>query len=311
MTTNIIELFVHGTLQDHAFALKLANFFILLVLGVALNAMLMIWAIKHSHLTRKAGIVSFFIGLILWSIDLVLFFTIILFFISSSILTKFHKSDKIHVQDKFAKTGMRDTYQVLANGMAALIFSITYKLFDSWSTDIFLEKALYTAIITSIATVNADTWATEIGVLSKANPRWILNPGMKVEPGTSGGITLLGSIAGLLGSSLIAIFGLGIGITVGSIPVQDILEFIVTFSIISLIGFGGTMIDSVLGATIQGFFKCKICQKHTEKRVHCGEKTELVRGKAGFNNDLVNFTSASFSAVIAFILVFLFKFVFH
>ncbi|NJS15001.1 MAG: DUF92 domain-containing protein, partial [Sphingopyxis sp.] len=41
----------------------------------------------------------------------------------------------------------------------------------------------------SLAAVNADTWATELGVLNPSSPRLITNLHKRVEKGTSGGIS--------------------------------------------------------------------------------------------------------------------------
>ena len=58
------------------------------------------------------------------------------------------------------------------------------------------------ATVAVVATVNADTWATELGVLSKNKPIFILT-GKPVTTGTSGAISLGGTIAGFVGAFFI------------------------------------------------------------------------------------------------------------
>lgn len=59
-------------------------------------------------------------------------------------------------------------------------------------------------IIANYAAVAADTFSSELGILSKSQPRLITSLTLrKVPPGTNGGVTLLGLGAGLLGSMII------------------------------------------------------------------------------------------------------------
>ena len=69
-----------------------------------------------------------------------------------------------------------------------------------------------------MAAVNADTWATELGVLSRTPPR-LITSGKVVERGTSGGVSLAGTLAALGGAAVIGLAAAlaeprtGIGIT--------------------------------------------------------------------------------------------------
>jgi len=63
---------------------------------------------------------------------------------------------------------------------------------------------LVVGIVANYAAVAADTFSSELGILSKTQPRLITSWNLrKVPPGTNGGVTLWGSISGLLGSLII------------------------------------------------------------------------------------------------------------
>lgn len=122
-----------------------------------------------------------------------------------------------------AKGGRRrNERQVLANGGVAALAAFA----GSW---IVFAGAL--------AAATADTWATEIGRHSPVAPRLITNGG-RVPPGTDGGMTLLGTAGGILGAGFIA----GLSYVFGQ---RGTL-------VIAAAGVAGMLVDSLLGATVQG-----------------------------------------------------------
>jgi uncharacterized protein (TIGR00297 family) len=127
--------------------------------------------------------------------------SLIYFFASSSLLSHFRSHDKERTAaDKFSKGSQRDILQVMANGGVATALSLAHGLTGSQPTQALLQAG-YTG---ALATANGDTWATELGVLNTHQPR-LITTGKPVAPGTSGGITLLGTCASAAG-------GLSLGI---------------------------------------------------------------------------------------------------
>jgi uncharacterized membrane protein len=120
----------------------------------------------------------------------------------------------------------------------------------------------------------------------------LITTGKPVAPGTSGGITLLGTAAAALGAlTLGAVFWL----------LQRCQKSLASLPLIALVsGLGGSIVDSILGATVQVMYYCPVCEKETERHIHnCGTKARPLRGPAWFNNDLVNFIATLFGALLA------------
>ena len=166
-----------------------------------------------------------------------------------------------------AKGERRDARQVLANGgFAALGAALTAG-----------EPGLAIWVVTgSLAAAGADTWATAIGGLSRTAPRLLL-AGRRVPPGTSGGMTLLGTAGAVAGSGVVS----AAGALSGSNPHLAIWG--------TMIGVAGMALDSILGATLQGRFHCPACEVESEWRVHrCGSRTTHTGGLAWLTNDGVN-----------------------
>jgi len=265
-----------------------------ILLASLLNAPIGFFAYKKEWLEKEAVLIAFFISLIAFLASFIFWILLIAFFFSSSALTKWRGKRKKEVAEKFEKTGKRDKYQVIANGFAATLMAVFFLITDG--------SCFVLGYLAAISTVTGDTWATEIGVFSKEDPRWILNLKKKVPKGTSGGISLLGTMAAFTASFfifstyfLIDFFGQSFS------SISSLENEIFPIFIAVIIGFFSMMIDSFLGATVQGYYECKECKVKTEKHVHCGEKTVLIRGKKRFNNDMVNLSSSMIAVVLALI----------
>ena len=146
----------------------------------------------------------------------------------------------------------------------------------------------------ALAAATADTWATELGVLSSEPPRSIIT-GKPVAPGTSGGITRRGMAAATLGA-------LALGTVFWAL--EGFRRSLAWLPLIACIaGLAGSVADSLLGAAWQGVRYCPTCQAETERRVHnCGTMTVPLRGLRWLNNDGVNFIATLTGSLTALIL---------
>ena len=231
------------------------------------------------------GTVIFGLGGWQWAILL------LTFFVTSSGLSRAFKNRKQDLNEKYSKGHERDAGQVLGNGGLATLFA---------GLHIFYPGSLipWVGFAASLAAVNADTWATELGVLNPTSPRIITDLRKRVEKGTSGGISLWGTFASLLGSSVIALLAVLLSPTENTLTSDH-------FLLISASGLAGSLFDSFLGATLQAMYYCPTDKKETEKHpLHtCGTENVHIRGWKWLNNDWVNFACGAFGVVIAILFI--------
>ncbi|MFX3633816.1 MAG: DUF92 domain-containing protein [Candidatus Pristimantibacillus sp.] len=220
---------------------------------------------------------------------------LIAFFVSSTIWSKWKKRHraKAAAEANYEKTGRRDAGQVWANGGVGLLLCAANAVLP--------DTGWLFAYIGVMAAVNADTWATEIGALSKTAPRSITS-GKQVAPGTSGAITTLGSSAALAGAVCIGIVA-ALLVLPQQLAAADSLGGAATLIVVAAVaGLAGCFADSLLGATGQAMYRCRVCGSETERAVHCGAAAERVRGFAFLNNDRVNLLSSLLAGIIGWAL---------
>jgi len=269
-----------------------------LLAGIVFSGLIGLFAYRRGSLSRSGVAGAVIVGTAIfgfggWAWGL----TLITFFVTSSLLSHYKESIKETLAEKFDKGHRRDLGQALANGGAGALIAVAYAIRP--------DPLLLAAFAGAMATVNADTWATELGVLAKQPPR-LITTFREVEVGTSGAISALGMLAAAAGSLVIG------GALVGLLALESI--FVGSRCIVSLPslvgvalvgGLAGSLFDSLLGATVQAIYHCPTCHKETEKTLHtCGTPTDLVRGWRWLNNDMVNFISSLAGAVIAAVLMY-------
>jgi len=256
-------------------------------LGFILAVAVALLAYRAHSLSRSGALAAAFTGTIIFGIGgwpwAVLLLT---FFITSSALSRAFKRQKAGLNEKFSKGSQRDAGQVFGNGGVATLFAALHGLYPGalWP---------WLGFAAALAAVNADTWATELGVLNPGAPRLLTKLGRSVEKGTSGGVSPWGTGAAFLGAALIATLAVWLAPVEGLGWAQWVL--------ISLAGLAGSLFDSLLGATVQAIYYCPSCQKETERHpLHtCGTETRQVRGWKWLDNDWVNFACGLLGAVIA------------
>lgn len=275
--------------------------------GLLLSTLIGIAAYRRRSLSRSgiagatiSGTATFGFGGWAWGLSL------IFFFLSSSVLSHFREGDKARTAaDKFSKGGQRDIAQAMANGGMATLLSLSYGLTPAGKARTLLEAGY----VGALATATADTWATELGVLSKQPPR-LITTGKRTSPGTSGGVTLLGTSASVAGALALGMWfwllrwlerQLGVFVRHEQEERASKEMGISATSVIAVVsGLTGALCDSLLGATVQAMYYCPACAKETERRVHsCGTQTLPLRGVSWVDNDVVNFLATLVGSVVA------------
>lgn len=254
-------------------AVQLAGGFILAVV-VAMGAL------AAGSLSRGGAITAMVVGTLTFGVGGPLpAVLLLLFFFSSTWLSRVGGAQKRRVAAAFAKGGRRDSGQVLANGGLAALLSVGYSLTG--------DSVWLAGLAGALAAVNADTWATELGVLARQAPR-LITSSVCVEPGTSGAVSVPGLLAALGGALLI------------SIPAA-VFERAPGLVLLGAVGgVAGSLFDSLLGATVQAIYTCPACAKETERHpLHtCGTPTVPLRGWRWLDNDGVNFSASLAGALV-------------
>jgi uncharacterized protein (TIGR00297 family) len=211
-----------------------------------------------------------------WAALLILYFVVSVAFSKLGAEAKARRTGSV-----IAKAGGRDAVQVLANGgLFALAASLSAHASGTSAA------ALAAAAAGALAASASDTLATEVGTLVGGEPLSITQ-WRTVPAGTSGGITIAGSLAMIGGALLIAFAALGMRLTphVASVAVG---------------GIAGAVADSLLGALVQERRHCPRCDVATERRIHdCGTATQHAGGIAWMDNDLVNLCATIVGAAVA------------
>lgn len=260
------------------------------LIGILFAALIAGISFRVKFLTLSGSIATFILasfifglGGIKWSVP------ILTFFILSSILSKLRKKRNVEVEIFFEKSGVRDHFQVIANGGLGGVLVILYAIYPN--------ELFFLIYLATLSAVCADTWATEIGTWKKTATYNILDL-KTIEQGTSGGISVIGSSGAILGSFTIALSGIR----------WIEIAYIQYVILILLAGLFGSFFDSVLGATIQEQNKCSVCNKVTEKQIHCGAQAYHFKGFSWINNDMVNFFSGIAGALLFIVLKSMIKF---
>ncbi len=287
--------------------------FISLFWGIFLNLPLLFLNLWKKLLTIPDGLITgALVTLTIYIISPFLWIALIAFFLSSSLVSKWKLTQKQSIASEFSKDSKRDSLQVISNSLPAILFGIIFLISDFFpiieansEISLVISSPWLFAAFASFATHNADTWMTEIGIISDNTPRLITRLKKRVPRGTSGGVSLNGTIAGFFGSMIISTVYILSTIIISGFTWTNLIFF---FVILTITGIIGGLFDSLEGATVQGIYYCKHCLKETEREIHkCGNETEFHKGYKLITNDVVNISSAFISGCIAGTLYWIFN----
>lgn len=287
------------------------------ILAAILSSALSIRAFKRESLTGSGSIAAFIVSFLLVGSGL-RGMNLLTFYAVSMKATKFKKEYKASIDGSINPDGnaIRGASQVLSCSLLAAILSLFHTIyygpervisFDASSSSIAtmnnaLSSKLTCGIIAHHATCLADTLASEMGILSKSSPRLITQPWITVPSGTNGGVTVNGFIWSIMGGLIIGVstvvLDLLSGIIVADISRFDYILRVLLFS--SASGLAGSVIDSLLGATIQQSFFDPDSKKMYQEEDRRPKSAKLVN-RLSMNiltNELVNSVSVAVTTII-------------
>ena len=182
---------------------------------------------KRKALDVMGSLVMIIMGIvIIFSAGVNWLVLIVIFLIMSLLATRYSKKYKKSLGEF---EGRRTSKNVISNGVVACFMAA----FGGY------YLPLVGGFIGAVATATADTLASEIGVLHQ--PR-LITTFQKVDPGTNGAISLLGTASGILGATIIGIAAYFLGIL--SNPLTAILVSVISGTV-------GCFADSILGALFE------------------------------------------------------------
>lgn len=274
--------------------------------------------LKNS-LNISGSIAAFFVGFSSFAASYRFGLILILFYYSSSKLTKVKENVKSKLEENYSKGGQRNYIQVLANSFLATFVALIYFFyigedsfvsFSSLASDhipnenfvLFhgfeISKRLFSSYlwclyISHYSCATADTWASEIGILSKNKPRLVTSLFfVEVPHGTNGGMSLLGTLASAMGGLFIGLLFWVFSFCLNMNNPQSTPQYPMIF--VGLIsGVMGSLLDSLLGALLQATYYSteKRCIVKHFKSPSKDPSVIRVSGADVLSNEAVNFYS--------------------
>jgi uncharacterized protein (TIGR00297 family) len=253
---------------------------VLAILGITLKA-----------LTWDGAIAGFYFGFIILGLGSWTWGTMyVSFFIIGSLFTFIGKNKKKDAIEEFEKGDTaRDSIQAMVNSIVPAVLAFVA---------VVAREPIFTIMAGgAFATSLSDTLGTEIGVLSKKNPRISKKPWIEADRGTPGAVSIIGLLSSIIAAAVIA--GIGIGVSYLDNLVEMSSSVILFLIAVIIGGFLGAYADSIFACTIQKMNQCKICGKITEKGSHCNEETTFHSGIRWMQNDIVNLFSVAIGAFVS------------
>ncbi|MFB6079933.1 MAG: TIGR00297 family protein [Haloferacaceae archaeon] len=196
-----------------------------------------------SYALGTASVPGMLTGVLLGLLTVVLggfgwFAVLIAFFAVGGLSAKYRYEEKRVRGVAEDDEGARGTGNVLGNATVALVAVIGFAAVPVLPVGAAVFRFAFAG---SLAAAMSDTLSSEIGGLFD-DPRLITSL-ERVDPGTDGGVTWQGGIAGLAGAALVAAVA-----TLLFPPTAGLA----TVGVVAVAGVVGMLVDSVLGATVEG-----------------------------------------------------------
>mmetsp|Transcript_24866 Transcript_24866/g.41431 ORF Transcript_24866/g.41431 Transcript_24866/m.41431 type:complete len:348 (-) Transcript_24866:92-1135(-) len=307
------------------------------VLAILIAFALSYHGLKKKSLSASGASAAVFVGFSSFVCSYRFGLILILFYYSSSKLTKIKQEFKATVEEDYSIGGQRNWMQVLASSFLATVCAMVYFFFCgddqnisfsesshslplSISESLTIDKAtlssyLWALYLAHYCTANADTWASELGVLSTHNPRLVTSLFLREVPrGTNGGMSLFGTLASGAGGLFIGVvyvlfaFTAATTSTIGNEKADHTLLSnlqlpVLVYSFVC--GIVGSLVDSLLGATLQASYYSTERKCIVKNRKVTGDHSKpdpsiiCISGVEILSNEAVNLLSIFLTMVLS------------
>ncbi|KAL7592343.1 protein PGR [Lactuca sativa] len=279
------------------------------MIAVLISSLIALRAYRKNSLDVSGAFAGFFVMAVHLSVNYRFGAMLLAFFFTSSKLTKMGEDRKRTLDADFKEGGQRNWIQVLSNGGIASVLVIAFWGLTT-SQDTCLDSkqskiitALVGGLIGHYSCCNGDTWSSELGVLSDEQPR-LITTFRPVRRGTNGGITKAGLVAAAAAGSVIGLAFILPGFFTKSCTNDAFLKQLFVIPLSAIAGLAGSLIDSILGATLQFSGFCSVRNKVVSKP---GPTVKRISGLSILDNNGVNLVSVFLTSVLtSFICLYIF-----
>ncbi len=172
----------------------------------------------------KWGVVlAFIMGTLIWVFGGLSYLALMLSFLFLGVIATRYEHDV--KRDMGIYEHERGWENVLSNGLVPTLLAV------------FSSTLGPVPFIASLAATTSDTFASEIGVLEKGKPVSLLNLS-EVKPGTSGAVSVMGTVASMVGATMMGV----IALFLFSADVNPMVVLLV-----GIAGFAGSFVDTLFG----------------------------------------------------------------
>ncbi|XP_077211722.1 integral membrane protein (Protein of unknown function DUF92, transmembrane) [Tasmannia lanceolata] len=279
------------------------------VISLIISSVIAATSYQRKSLDLSGALMGFLVMAIHFSAGYRFGALLLVFFFTSSRLTKVGEDKKRSFDAEFKEGGQRNWIQVLANsGIAAVLVVIVGNL-TGWQDKCLdsKESALITSLIGGIigqyCCCNGDTWSSEIGMLSNSQPR-LITTFKPVKKGTNGGVTTTGLLAAAAAGGVVGLTFVLFGLFTAKCATDVAIKQLLVIPLSALAGLCGSVIDSLLGATMQFSGFCTVRNKVVGKP---GPTVRKISGLSILDNNAVNLVSVLLTTLltaIAFLYIF-------
>ena len=284
-------------------------------LAAIIASILSFHGLKKKSLSKSGAFAAFVIGFSSFSISYRFGVILILFYYTGSKLTKVKEDIKAKLEADFKKGGQRNAVQVFANSILATAVAVFFCFYIGEDCHIdftnvnnmtqiwlfYLPRGklagyLWCLYLAHYSCAAADTWASEIGILSKTEPILITTL-RRVPSGTNGGISFLGTFASAMGGTFIGCVFYLMSLFLKEGKANSPQYPMIIFCLIC--GCFGSLVDSLLGATLQATYYSKE-KKMIVKSASTNDKSIVhITGIDLLSNEAVNFFSILLTMLFA------------